>query len=69
MVWHKAIRPYFRPRLLAKFRYEFNLVVVIVFTEKSFLPPISSLGYMMQIIGNYYPSHPGHCLSPYSVGG
>ena len=64
MVWHKAIRPYLRPRLPAKFRYEFNLVAVIVFTEKSFLTPISSLGHMMRIIWNYYSSHPGHCLSP-----
>ncbi len=36
---------------------------------ESFLPPISSLGYMMRIIWNYYSGHPGHCLSPYSVGG
>jgi len=39
---------------------QFGIVAVIVFAEKSFLPPISSLGYMMRIIWHYHSSQPGY---------
>ena len=60
MVWHEAVCPDCNIVLGTPFSHEFYVELIVVFAEKSLLPTVSTLGYMMGIAGYHHSCHSCH---------
>ena len=52
------------PSFFCELCNQFNLVVIVIITEKDLLSSITALVYMVRISGNNETSHPGHIQPP-----
>jgi hypothetical protein len=63
MVAHQAVRPYRDTVFITPFGHKPDIIPIIIIAEKSILPAIATLGYMMGIMLCNYSCDTGHdCL-------
>lgn len=62
MVWHQSVCQYFNAVFITTLGHEPDVIPVIALTEKSILPAISTLRYMMGIMLCNYSCNMCHAL-------
>lgn len=60
MIWHQAVTPNQDVELSTPLGHQDQVCVVVFIAEKSFHPPISTLGHVVRNTGGDYAGNSGH---------